>query len=149
MSHKDNTINKHNIYVVFIMTNTYMGKLIRLFTRNQYNHVTLALDSNLCEMYSFARYHINSPIRGGFVVELPDRYLFNNQDVMIKVCQMPVNEEQYRRIQEEIRYFKKHKEIMIYNTLNAILSLLRKRVHLKTPIPVSNLWHMFLDILTF
>lgn len=131
MSHKDNTIERHKIYVVFITTNTNMGKLIRLFTRNPYSHVAIALDSKLCEMYSFARYHINSPIRGGFVVEVPDRYLFDNQDVTIKVCELPVSDDEYNRMLEEISYFKKHKEIMIYNTLNAVLSLLRKRVYLK------------------
>lgn len=119
------------IYVVFLVTNTFMGKLIRFFTRNQYSHVTVAFDRDLKKMYSFARYHINSPISGGFVVEQPDRYLCNNKDVMVKICKLPVTEEEYDRIHKEITYFHNNKEEMLYNTVNAVLSLLRKRLKVK------------------
>ena len=121
----------HHIYVVFLVTNTYMGKLIRFFTHNQYSHVTVAFDGDLKKMYSFARYHVNSPISGGFVVEQPDRYLCNNKDVMVKICKLPVTLEEYDRIHKEITYFNKNKEEMLYNTVNAVLSLLRKRLRVK------------------
>jgi hypothetical protein len=119
------------IYIVFIVTNTNMGKLIRLFTRNQYSHVTVAFDKDLRNMYSFARYHINSPISGGFVVEQPERYLSGNNDVTVKICELPVTEEEYERIRTEVAFFKQNKEEMIYNTLNAALSLLRRRLTVK------------------
>lgn len=121
----------HYIYVVFLVTNTYMGKLIRFFTRNQYSHVTVAFDRDLKKMYSFARYHVNSPISGGFVEEKPERYLCNNKDVMVKICKLPVTEEEYDRIHKEITYFHNNKEEMLYNTVNAVLSLLRKRLKVK------------------
>lgn len=119
------------IYVTFLVTNTNMGKLIRLFTRNRYSHVTVAFDQELKNMYSFARYHVNSPILGGFVVEQPDRYLCDNQDVAVKICQLPVSAEEYTRIRQEITYFNENKEEMIYNTFGAILSLIRRRLELK------------------
>lgn len=119
------------IYVTFLVTNTNMGKLIRLFTRNRYSHVTVAFDQELSNMYSFARYHINSPISGGFVIEQPDRYLIDNQDVTVKICQIPVSEEEYERIRREITYFHENKEEMIYNTFGAVLSLIRRRLELK------------------
>lgn len=121
----------NDIYVVFLVTNTFIGKMIRLVTRNQYNHVTLAFDRELKHMYSFARYHVNSPISGGFVIERPDRYLCNNKDVMVKICKLPVTEEEYGRIQQEVAFFRANREEMLYNTLNAILSLLRKRLQVK------------------
>jgi len=108
-----------------------MGKLIRLFTRNQYSHVTLAFDKDLKKMYSFARYHINSPISGGFVIEQPHRYLFDKNDVTVKICEIPVTGEEYDRMHDELKYFHEHKDDMIYNTFNAVLSLLRKRLRLK------------------
>lgn len=119
------------IYVVFLITNTNMGKLIRFFTRNQYSHVTVAFDRDLNRMYSFARYHVNSPISGGFVVEQPARYLSDNQDVTVKLCQIPVTVDEYERIRKEITYFNENKEEMIYNTFNAVLSLIRKRIEMK------------------
>jgi hypothetical protein len=126
----DENIN-HYIYVAFLITNTSMGKLIRLFTRNQYSHVTVAFDQDLNRMYSFARYHVNSPISGGFVVEQPGRYLSDNQDVTVKLCQIPVTGDEYERIRQEITYFNENKEEMIYNTFNAVLSLIRKRLEVR------------------
>lgn len=117
----------NNIYIAFIVTNTGMGRMIRLFTHNQYSHVTIAFEHDLRKMYSFARYHINSPISGGFVVEQPKRYLYNNRDVRVKLCKLPVTSDEYERIQQEIAYFQQNREIMIYNTMNAVLSLLGKR----------------------
>lgn len=124
-------IDYNYIYVAFLVTNTNMGKLIRVFTRNQYSHVTLAFDRELSKMYSFARYHVNSPISGGFVVELPERYLCNNSDVMVKLCKLPVTKEEYERIRQEITFFHNNRKEMLYNTLNAVLSLLRKRLKMK------------------
>jgi hypothetical protein len=128
---EDNTKYNNYIYVVFVVTNTNMGKLIRFFTRNQYSHVTVAFDKDLRNMYSFARYHINSPISGGFVIEQPERYLNGNNDVTVKVCELPVTAEEYERINAEVTFFKQNKEEMIYNTLNAVLSLLSRRIIVK------------------
>jgi hypothetical protein len=108
-----------------------MGRLIRLFTRNQYSHVSIAFEHDLNKMYSFARYNINSPISGGFVVEEPYRYLINNSDIYVKICKLPVSAIEYKRIKKEVEYFHKHKEEMIYNTLNAVLSLIKKRLEMK------------------
>jgi hypothetical protein len=119
------------LYVVFVSTNTIMGKGIRLFTRNKYSHVTIAFDRDLRSMYSFARYHINSPIYGGFVVERPGRYLHGEQDVLVKICEIPVEQKEYKRIRQEIEYFQQNREVMIYNTLNALLSLLGKSLDAK------------------
>ncbi len=121
----------HYIYIVFLSTTTYMGRMIRLFTRNQYSHVTIAFDRDLNKMYSFARYRVNSPILGGFVTELPHRYLHGNRDVTVKICEIPLPDEEYKRIREEVEYFHKNKEVMIYNTVNAVLSLLGKKLQVK------------------
>jgi hypothetical protein len=119
------------IYVVFVSTNTMMGKGIRLFTRNKFSHVSIAFERDLRVMYSFARYHINSPLYGGFVIERPGRYLHGNQDVLVKICEVPVEQKEYERIRKEIEYFKINSEVMIYNTVNALLSLLGKRLDVK------------------
>ncbi len=122
---------KYYVYVTFFTTNTYMGKLIRFSTRNQYSHVTISFDASLSKMYSFARYHINSPISGGFVVEEPERYLNNNGDVQIKLCKIPLEKDEYHRMVKEFTYFQENKEQMLYNTLNAVLSLLKIKLSMK------------------
>ncbi len=84
--HEIKNTSNHYAYVVFFVTNTIMGKMIQFATRNSYSHVALAFEEDLQTMYSFARYHINSPISGGFVIEHPHRYLNGNRDVEINVC---------------------------------------------------------------
>jgi hypothetical protein len=121
----------YSIYIVFISTKTYMGKMIRLFTHNEYSHVTIAFDRDLRKMYSFARYYINSPILGGFVTERPLRYLYGNNDVNIKLCEIPLGKEEYYRIEKKMNYFYRNSDIMIYNTINAVLSLMGKKLNTK------------------
>jgi len=127
----ENKEQMNYIYVVFISTNTAMGKMIRLFTRNRYSHVTVAFERDLNRMYSFARYYINSPILGGFVTERPGRYLYGEQDAPVKICEVPVEFGEYERIRKEVDFFQRNREEMIYNTANAVLSLLGKRLTAK------------------
>ena len=119
------------VYVVFFTTNTHMGRLIRFSTRNKFNHVSFSIDPNLNTMYSFARYKINSPIRGGFVTEKPERYLYNGEQINIKICSLALGDEEYERILKELDYFEKHKDQMTYNTFNAILSVFNKKLIMK------------------
>lgn len=114
---------QEEIFIVFLSTNTIIGRGIRFFTRNQYSHVAFSLDQDLRKMYSFARYHINSPIRGGFVIEKPIRYLHNDQDVTVKLCRIHVDRKEYDRIHRDLSHFIANRERLIYNTLNALLSL--------------------------
>ena len=122
---------QEDIYIVFLSTNTLVGKGIRFLTGNRFSHVTISLDQELRMMYSFARYHINSPIRGGFVIEQPFRYLYNNQDVSVKVCRIRVSREEYDRILSGIGYFLTNREQLIYNTPNALLSLFKRQLTVK------------------
>lgn len=122
---------QRDIFIIFLSTNTYMGKGIRFFTRNRYSHVTISMEHDLSRMYSFARYHINSPILGGFVTEHPLRYLYDNQDVSVKICRIRVGLEEYERIRSEINHFLTHRENMIYNTPNALLSLFGRQLEVK------------------
>lgn len=119
------------VYVAFSHTNTVMGKMIRFFIRNEYNHVSLSFDEELGTMYSFARYRINSPFAGGFVCERPERYLSGSKDARIKLCRLPVSDEEYARIRQEIVHFTGLKSEMLYNSINAVLSLLNKHIYIK------------------
>ncbi len=123
--------NLKYIYIAFSHTDTAMGKMIRFFIRNEYNHVSLSFDKELQTMYSFARYRINSPFAGGFVLECPGRFLAGNKDVNIKLCRVPVSGEEYDRIEQEIVRFTQMKDEMLYNSVNAVLSLFNRRVTVK------------------
>ena len=59
---------KYEIYVVLTDTKTLFSRLSKVVTRQPYNHVSLALDEDFSELYTFALTTGNSSL-GGFKVE--------------------------------------------------------------------------------
>ncbi len=120
-----------NIYIVFSETKTTMGRLIRTLTHNKYNHVSISTDRELSVMYSFGRYHINSPLAGGFIVENPARYLLMGEDVNIKVCEIAMDDLSYAAFQKKLMAFVEDKHTKIYNSFSAVSSLFHKRINIE------------------
>ena len=87
-------MEKQHIYVVFSSTPYKMGKFIRAMTRESYNHVSIALDESLSQMYSFSRRYYRTPLYGGFVHESRSRYHVNGDATRICLCALPVTSQQ-------------------------------------------------------
>ena len=66
------------IYVVFSSTPYKIGKFIRFFTREEYNHVSIMFDENMLEAYSFGRKHVDTPCWGGIIKDSVSRYKNKN-----------------------------------------------------------------------
>ncbi|WP_069999615.1 hypothetical protein [Cellulosilyticum sp. I15G10I2] len=87
------------VYVILSRTPTRVGRMIRYCTHSEFNHVSISLDANMLEMYSFARLSAKNPLVGGMVKENPYRFsLGNKQDVNVKIYRIPVTNEQYNQI---------------------------------------------------
>lgn len=110
------------IYVVLSAPHTVPGKVIRKITKNSYSHVSISLDKNLNEMYSFARFHYQNPLVGGFVHENADNLsLKKTADTFIKIFEIPVTSKQYKSICNLITYFQENEKKYMYNLLDLIL----------------------------
>ena len=95
------------IYVVLSGPPTISGKVIRRITKNNYSHASISLDKDLNEMYSFARFHYQNPIVGGFVHENADNLsLKKDYETFIKVFEIPVTSKQYKSIKNMIEYLR-------------------------------------------
>ena len=119
------------LYVVLSRTTTATGKLIRTFTRCQYNHVSLALNEDLSDIVSFARYCIDTPFCAGFVPEPVERFIYHGEPVPIRVFQVEIPSEQAAQLQE---FFSKAGDQNIgylYNYFACFSSLIR----LPCPVP--------------
>ena len=57
------------IYIVLTYTGTILSRIVKFYTGKEYSHVSIALDENLEEMYSFGRLHPYVAFIGGFVHE--------------------------------------------------------------------------------
>lgn len=124
-------VEDNSVYVVFSSTNYIMSKLIKFFTHNKYNHTSISLDEDIHKLYSFARYHINSPFVGGFIVEYPERYIYKNKRPLVKVCRVQLSADEYNAVRQRLDEMLENKEEYIYNFFSAAGSLMGKRVKIE------------------
>ena len=85
-----NTEHTEKIYLIFSMTTTKVGKMIRRVTKYPYNHVSVSLTPDLAVIYSFARHYKDMPFYGGFVCEGIKRFCNRAGLAKIMVCAVPV-----------------------------------------------------------
>lgn len=121
--------NRNYIYIIFSNTPCKMGNFIRAVTHGAYNHVSVALDGDLSEMYSFARLKRDTPFCGGFVHEGAERYRLGDRIADISVCGINVSEEGAEKVRERIKSMKEHPDTYIYNMFSAMLLPLRKKAN--------------------
>ena len=111
------------IYVVFSSTPYKIGKTIRALTKEQYNHVSIALDAELTQMYSFARRYYKTPFYGGFVKETLSRYQLNKNKATIHICKIPVTKQQYDKTRIRMRQMLRNSKRYLYNHISILLSI--------------------------
>lgn len=120
-----------SVYIVFSATPYRMGRMIRTVLHNQYNHIALSFDEDLATMYSFARFHVNVPLYGGFVAESPRRHFHNGNCSQIKVCRLELEEENYARLREMVENMAGDAGRFLYNTYSAMFAPLHIRLAIR------------------
>lgn len=119
------------LYIVISSTPYRMGKAIRRFTREPYNHVSISLDPELTQMYGFARRYFHTPFYGGFVRESTSRYRFDGQAATIRLCRIPVTGQQYQQVKTRLETMYGEKERYLYNYFSALAALFRRRLRVQ------------------
>ena len=122
--------NKY-IYVVFSSTPYAVGKLIRLFTGEAYNHVSISLDRDLKQMYGFARRYYRLPLYGGFVKECVSRYHIKGNSANVRICALPVTADQFDRLRRELSAMYENRDRYLYNHFSVLSTLVRRPVRLR------------------
>ena len=119
------------IYVVFSSTPYKIGKTIRALTGEKYNHVSIALDAELTQMYSFARRYYKTPFYGGFVKESLSRYQLNQNKATVEICKIPVTKLQHERIRIRMRQMLRNSKRYLYNHISIFGTLVKRPVKTK------------------
>jgi len=117
------------IYIVLSHTGTFLSKIIKSFTKDEFSHVSISLDIDAKEMYSFGRLNPYNPFIGGFVKEGVQEGTFKrfkNTDAL--VVRFKVTDEQYDKIVMEINKFIMEKEKYKFNILGLFLTVINKRI---------------------
>lgn len=109
------------IYIVLTYTGTILSKLVKMYTRREFSHVSIALDEDLEQMYSFGRLNPYNPFIGGFVQEGIDRGTFKRfKKTKTRIYSLQVQDEQYEKIVEVINDIKNNKFDYKFNVLGLI-----------------------------
>jgi hypothetical protein len=120
----------YRVYIVLTRTNTLISKAIRIGTGYNYNHVSLSLEDNLSELYSFGRRTRYNPFNGGFVVENFNKGVLAEGQIRCKVYKIDITKKQYMSLKKELSKFKSLRDQYQYNYLGAILlKFNRSRTH--------------------
>lgn len=110
------------LYVMLSRTDTGVGRMIRFFTRYNYNHVSLTLDPSLTQWVSFARYRVDVPLAGGFVEEPAERFLSRGISIPVRIYRIPLTEEQYQRLHQLFSLAGRRDSGLIYNLFSAFFT---------------------------
>lgn len=114
------------IYLLFTRTASLGSSAIKLFSDTPYTHVSLCLDLDSNEFYSFARKYQYLVFPGGFVTEHLNqgnlKRFENNPCALFKI---KISDKKYNILKENIQYMLKHNDYE-YNLLGVISFYLGK-----------------------
>jgi len=120
------------IYIVITYTGTILSKIVKFYTRDKFCHISIALDKNLNEMYSFGRLNPYNPFWGGFVHEKIDSGTFKRfKNTEAEIFSLDITEKQYNIIRKTINFINKNKKYYKFNTIGLFAVCVNARVKFK------------------
>ncbi len=120
------------IYIILTHTGTNLSKLIKNYTKDEFSHVSIALDQELKQMYSFGRLHPYNPIWAGFVHEYINKGTFKRFYLTkTKVYELAISKEQYEIAKDTIQQMEQQKEQYSFNILGLFAAGFRKKIKWK------------------
>lgn len=119
------------LYILFSATPYRMGSLIRRVTGEPYNHVAIATEKELREMYAFARRYYRTPFYGGFVTERPCRYHHNGTTATVRLCRLPLTTRQWDTLNALLDKMRDRADRYLYNHLSAMMAPLHRKIRVR------------------
>ena len=120
------------IYIILTHTGTVLSRIIKYYTKDEFSHVSIALDPDLKEMYSFGRLNPYNPFWGSFVHEEIHKGTFKRfKRTKTEVYSLFVTDDQYEKDRKIIEYFNDNKEKYKFNILGLICVSIHKKIKRK------------------
>ena len=109
-------------YLVLSFSGTIMSRIVRLYTHYSYSHVSISLDKNISNMYSFGRKNIYNMFDGGFVIENKKSKFYKKfKNTKCIILELTVTEEQYNKLKDELEKYKENIDIYKYDIIGVFL----------------------------
>lgn len=117
------------IYIILTYTGTILAKIVKIYTKKEYSHVSISLDQDLSKMYSFGRLNPYNPFIGGFVHEGIDRGTFKRfKKTKTKIYSLEIEEEKYEKLEEIIENIQQKKNLYKFNLIGLLAVSLNVRI---------------------
>lgn len=114
----DQDMASARIYILLSNTYSWPTRAIGLYTKAPYNHVSIAFDPDLEEMFSFGRLKPRNPFWGGFVREHPRRGTFAYfSRTRCALYELRVTPAEYNHVRTVVREFEKERDKYTFNLL--------------------------------
>ena len=109
---------EHTIYILLTHSGSLLSKCINVYTKEPYTHVSIALDINLNELYSFGRLKPTNPLFAGFVKEdIVNGTYARFPNTKCALYSLSIDDIQYHRLKKELYKFKLNEDKYGYNLL--------------------------------
>lgn len=118
------------IYILLSHSGSMFSKAINICTREPYTHVSISLDENLKELYSFGRIKPYNPIIGGFVKEDVVNGTYGRfPNTTCALYSLQIDDIQYKRLRKELNKFKRESNMYGYNLLGVVSAAFNYPLH--------------------
>lgn len=117
------------IYIILTYTGTILSKIVKIYTRREYSHVSISLNEDLTKMYSFGRINPYNPFSGGFVHEEIDKGTFKRfKKTKTKIYSLEISEEKYEKLESIIEQMKAKKNLYKFNVIGLLGIMLNVKI---------------------
>lgn len=118
-----------DIYIILTHTGTFLSRIIKMYTKKKYSHVSISIDKDISKMYSFGRLNPYNPFIGGFVEESVDTGTFKRfKNSKALIFSFQVTDSQYEQIKNDIQKFMDEKEKYKFNILGLFCTVINKKI---------------------
>lgn len=109
------------IYIVLTHTGTNLSKIIKKWTKDEFSHVSIALDEDLDEMYSFGRLHPYNPFWAGLVHEKQNEGTFKRfKKTKAAIYSIEVDDEKYSIIRNTVYRMYRNRKKYKFNIIGLL-----------------------------
>ena len=120
------------IYLILTYSGTILSRIIKIYTRDEFAHVSISLDEELNQMYSFGRLNPYNPFIGGFVHEGINIGTFKRfRKTQTAVYSRMISDEQYKKIKETIKLIRECPIAYKFNIIGLFGAGFNIRIHMR------------------
>jgi len=119
---KKETQGTREIYILLIRTQSLLSRVIHIATREEYTHVSIGMESDCTQFYSFARRYTNLPLPAGFVRESIDSGMMaKSKTAPCALYRISVPESAYYTLRRKFKKMLKKQKRFQYSVLGTFL----------------------------